>query len=305
METLKVTGDLPQPRFGHTITLVTESKAVLFGGAVGEYGKYSIRGEAYVFECTNKSWKKLNPGGNLPAARAAHSSTAVEANQLIIYGGATGGGQLVSDDLYLLDLKNGDDKAQWAIVPVVGKTPGRRYGHTIVFFKPNLIVFGGNVGNEPVNDVWLLNVEKGPFTWKKLEFETNPQPSKRVYHSAALCTSGTASGMMVVFGGRGSDQKSNNEAWGLRRHRDGKWDWVRAPYNQTGEQPTARFQHNSLFLGSYMIVVGGRTNTLGEMVPLEIYDCESSDWAKYNILQRFRHASWIYENALYVDGGFE
>lgn len=45
---------------------------------------------------------------------------------MIVYGGATGGGALASDDLYLLDLRNGDDKGSWMIVPVVGSTPGRR-----------------------------------------------------------------------------------------------------------------------------------------------------------------------------------
>lgn len=78
------------------------------------------------------------------------------------------GGSLASDDLYLLDLRNGDAAAQWMIVPVVGRTPSRRYGHTIVFSKPYLIVFGGNTGTEPVNDVWCLNVDKAPFTWEQL-----------------------------------------------------------------------------------------------------------------------------------------
>lgn len=78
------------------------------------------------------------------------------------------GGSLASDDLYLLDLRNGDAAAQWMIVPVVGRTPSRRYGHTIVFSKPNLLVFGGNTGTEPVNDVWCLNVDKAPFTWENL-----------------------------------------------------------------------------------------------------------------------------------------
>lgn len=75
------------------------------------------------------------------------------------------GGSLASDDLYLLDLRNGDAAAQWMIVPVVGKTPGRRYGHTIVFSKPYLLVFGGNTVTELVNDVWCLNVDKAPFSW--------------------------------------------------------------------------------------------------------------------------------------------
>jgi hypothetical protein len=46
-----------------------------------------------------------------------------------------------------------------------------RYGHTVVFAKPNILVFGGNTGTDPVNDVWTLNVDKAPFTWVKLDIE--------------------------------------------------------------------------------------------------------------------------------------
>ena len=91
------------------------------------------------------------------------------------------------------------------IVPVVGKTPGRRYGHTIVFSKPYLLVFGGNTGTEPVNDVWCLNVDKAPFSWQGLELNNAEQPAVRAYHSSALCTTGSATGMMVTFGGRTAD----------------------------------------------------------------------------------------------------
>jgi hypothetical protein len=31
-----------------------------------------------------------------------------------------------------------------------------------------------------------------------------------------------------------------------------------------------------------MIVMGGRTNTVGEDVPMEVYDTESSEWYKFN-----------------------
>ncbi len=36
---------------------------------------------------------------------------AVDALQMVVYGGATGGGSLASDDLYLLDLRNGEQMA--------------------------------------------------------------------------------------------------------------------------------------------------------------------------------------------------
>jgi len=97
----------------------------------------------------------------------------------------------------LLDLRNGDEKASWMIVPVVGSTPGRRYGHTIVYSKPNLLVCGGNTGSEAVSDVYCLNVERSPFSWSRLEC-SDAGPSKRVYHAAAVCYAGSASGMMII-----------------------------------------------------------------------------------------------------------
>lgn len=38
---------------------------------------------------------------------------------------------------------------------------------------------------------------------------------------------------------------------------------------------------------------------------LEVYDTESSEWYKFNSLQRFRHACWSVDANVYVHGGFE
>lgn len=54
-----------------------------------------------------------------------------------------------------------------------------------------------------------------------------------------------------------------------------------------------------------MIVLGGRTNTVGENVQLEIYETESSEWKKFQSLQRFRHTVWSIESVIYMHGGFE
>lgn len=47
---------------------------------------------------------------------------------------------------------------------------------------------------------------------------------------------------MVVFGGRSSTSKSLNDTWGLRQHRDGRWDWIAAP-SKKQQLPEPRFQH--------------------------------------------------------------
>jgi len=46
-EPFDVKGDIPLARFGHTITLISKTKAILFGGATGDTGKYSITGDTY------------------------------------------------------------------------------------------------------------------------------------------------------------------------------------------------------------------------------------------------------------------
>ena len=135
---------------------------------------------------------------------------------------------------------------------------------------------------------------------------TGTIPVVRVYHSAALCQTGAATGMVVVFGGRTADQTAMNDSWGLRRHRNGVWDWVKAPYKGVNqEQPAARYQHSTTFVGSAMVVLGGRTNNPDESVGIEVYDTETAEWTKIPALQRFRHAVLFVENWLYVYGGFE
>ena len=54
-----------------------------------------------------------------------------------------------------------------------------------------------------------------------------------------------------------------------------------------------------------MMVLGGRTNTVGENVQLEVYETESSEWKKFNSLQRFRHTVWVIDSTIYMHGGFE
>jgi protein phosphatase len=217
----------------------------------------------------------------------------------VIYGGATGSGGLASDHLYQLEFK--ENLGVWSTVQTTGRTPGKRYGHIMCYAKPYLVVFGGNTAEKSVNDCWVLNIERTPTTWQEISSE-HEVPCPRVYHSAALCSAGSAAGMIVIFGGRSADQSPLNDAWGLRRHRNGNWDWVKAPYKS---KPRPRYQHTTLFMNSVMLVIGGRTNNVGESLPLETYDTENSEWHDFATAQRFRHGSWIYEDSVYIYGGFE
>jgi hypothetical protein len=232
-------------RFGHTVTLINKQQAILFGGARGTSGNYTICDDAYLFNINEKMWLKLNPTGTIPCARAAHASTSAENNRLVIFGGAVGGGGLATDDLHLLDLTDGEEKCKWSILNCSGTSPGKRYGHAMVYAKPYIAVFGGNLGNKITNDIWVINIDETKLEWKKLE-PTSDLPPPRMYHCAAVCKYGGAAGMIVIFGGRSDGSSALNDTWGLRKHRNGSWDWVNAPY-RNNVVPLKRFQHTMAF----------------------------------------------------------
>jgi protein phosphatase len=115
------------------------------------------------------------------------------------------------------------------------------------YFKPYLIVFGGNLGNKVTNDVWIINIDDGILEWTKLDTD-GESPCARMYHATAVCRHGGAAGMIIIYGGRSDGQIALNDTWGLRRHRNKKWDWAKAPYT-SGYTPVKRFQVN-LFINN-------------------------------------------------------
>lgn len=112
------------------MTLISKEWAIMFGGAVGD-GIYRITNDTFSFDCRTMTWTQMKPRNNedCPSPRAAHSSTGVEANQLVIFGGAHSHGNLVDNDLYLLKLSPNEANGKWVKVPVGGEKPSPRYGH--------------------------------------------------------------------------------------------------------------------------------------------------------------------------------
>ncbi len=52
-------GTVPPSSFGHTATQISKAKVVLFGGATGGDGKYSMTGDTYIYNVFNCEWSKL------------------------------------------------------------------------------------------------------------------------------------------------------------------------------------------------------------------------------------------------------
>eukprot|EP00398_MALV-I-01_sp_L67-1_P001006 gene1006-245_t len=156
--------------------------------------------------------------------------------------------------------------------------------------------------------ITVEKVDLSPFQWQKVQIkEGSREPRARVYHAADVCTEGPAHGMMVIFGGRTDNNSGLKDIWGLRQHRDGRWDWVEAP-TKSGPAPEERFQHSCIFWGSKFLVIGGRkasTRASDGILPTAVYDTETCTWTNISAAERFRHSSWLKDNQLWVCGGFD
>ena len=171
------------------------------------------------------------------------------------------------------------------------------------------MIFGGNLGNSLTNKVHYTlftgNNISQPIKWNILKTKENsPVPSPRIYHACSICKYGGALNMIIVYGGRNEKGSPLNDCWGLRKHRDGTWDWVLAPY-EDGYEPQKRFQHTITFFYNFLIVIGGRNSSENKQIPIEIYDTQTSKWVSVAFFNKFRHTTWIVEESIYTHGGFQ
>lgn len=131
----------------------------------------------------------------------------------------------------------GESKANWNILHTNEPKPQKRYGHTMVYLPPHLLVYGGIIKDKSKfsSDIWMINLDikinNENYEWKIIDTgKENIKPPPRMYHSAGICREGRAKGMIIVFGGRDEEKNMLNDMWGLRKHRNGTWDWVHLIY---------------------------------------------------------------------------
>ena len=231
----------------------------------------------------------------------------MDSNQLVIFGGAYSNGNLVDNDLYLLKVQNRDLVGRWIKVPIKGNKPNARYGHTLNFIKPYIVLFGGTGGQDPLNDIWILNVEQSPFQWTQVAFNPqSPLPEARVYHSSAVWRSQSQGEFVMIYGGRNKQQKPLNDLWALGKLPNDTWEWVQIQ-GQEDYEPVPRYQGQMVSFSNSIILVGGRNNNNlnNQNISIEIFNMISKKWYSFEMLNLYRHVCWLGREYLYYHGGFE
>ena len=320
--------NLPPPRFGHTVNIISKTRIVIFGGAIStpnNQASYTMTSDLYLYSMTQNAWKKLEPSNSYkpPHVRAAHASATVRDNQVLYYGGSIGNGQYASDDLWFLDIKN-QEEVNWMQVPIEGNTPGPRYGHSMVYIYPNLILFGGssnsgaNKKNVIMKDVWIFPTDKTPFNWIRLETESNSLLTARLYHTSCVYQKiNGESEALVLFGGRDSQNVSLKDLCLLAKQKDNNnkeyYQWIYVNPKNNDPAPISRHQHSAAMFGPFLFVIGGRSSHTANTT-FDVFSFISNSWYRFGNIGLFRHTIWIYYNdakqedfelLLYIYGGFD
>ncbi|OIW08459.1 hypothetical protein TanjilG_03135 [Lupinus angustifolius] len=265
--------DGPGPRCGHTLTAVAAvgeegtpgyigPRLILFGGATALEGNSAASGtpssagnagirlagataDVHCYDVLSNKWSRITPFGEPPTPRAAHVATAV--GTMVVIQGGIGPAGLSAEDLHVLDLTQ--QRPRWHRVGVPGPGPGPRYGHVMALVGQRyLMAIGGNDGKRPLADVWALDTAAKPYEWRKLEPE-GEGPPPCMYATA----SARSDGLLLLCGGRDANSVPLASAYGLAKHRDGRWEWAIAP----GVSPSSRYQHAAVFVNARLHVSGG------------------------------------------------
>ncbi|KAH7295189.1 hypothetical protein KP509_27G036500 [Ceratopteris richardii] len=289
--------DGPGPRCGHTLTAIAAvgeegsasyigPRLILFGGATGLEGSSAQAGpqiangvagirlagataDVHCYDVMSNRWTRLQPVGEPPSPRAAHAAAAV--GTMVVIQGGIGPTGLSSEDLHVLDLTQ--VRPRWHRVAVQGPGPGPRYGHVMALVGQRfLLAIGGNDGNATLADVWSLDTTAKPYEWKRVEPE-GECPSPSMYATA----SARGDGLLLLCGGRDASGVSLSGAYGLAKHRDGRWEWAFAP----GVAPSSRYQHAATFVNARLHVMGGsqgRGRIVEDASDVAVLDTAAGAW---------------------------
>jgi hypothetical protein len=118
-------------------------------------------------------------------------------------------------------------------------------------------------------------------------------------------------GLLLLTGGRDVSGVPLADAYGLARHRDGRWEWASAP----GTMPSPRYQHGAVFVGARLHIFGGAVGG-GKMVDepssVVVLDTAAGQWLTQaqaghsdDVMRRCRHAMASVGPYIFVHGGLK
>ncbi|XP_043695062.1 adagio protein 3-like [Telopea speciosissima] len=268
----------PPGRWGHTLSCVNGSWLVVFGGC----GRQGLLNDMFVLDldAQQPTWKEVL-GGTPPLPRSWHSSCTVEGSKLVVSGGCTDAGVLLSD-IHLLDLMT--DKPVWKEIPTSWAFPSR-LGHSLsVYGRTKILMFGGlaKIGNLRLRsgEAYTIDLEEDEPQWRQLVCgvvgsQNAVVPPPRLDHVAVSMPCGR----IIIFGGSIAGLHSPSQLFLLDPSEE-KPSW--RILNVPGQPPKFAWGHSTCVVGgARVLVLGGQTgeewilNELHELCLASIADADT------------------------------
>ncbi|KAH0786729.1 Kelch motif family protein [Histomonas meleagridis] len=186
-----------------------------------------------------------NINNGAPGERFGHTLTVVD-NKIYLFGGSNGSEYF--NDLWSFDTTTNNNRWEKENCE---DPPEARVGHTAVYYDGKLFVFGGrNKKKGVLNDVAVYTFSNERWTTLTL-----PQtPKGRYYHSASVFSS-----IMIIFGGKERGLLNDIALFDLS-----KLMWLPSPkvnfVDKSKTELTPRYGHRAIFVGGWVIILGGQTN---------------------------------------------
>ncbi|KAL7240442.1 hypothetical protein ACSBR2_006151 [Camellia fascicularis] len=178
--------------------------------------------DVHCYDLLTNKWPRITSFGEPLTPKAAHVTTAVGTM------GGIGPAGLSAEDLHVLDLTQ--QRPRWHRVVVQGPGPGPRYGHVMALVGQRYLMAIG--GNDDESVLWLMY---RPCTRLPSHMNGRNWNQKGKVHLRA--SSARSDGLLLLCGGRDANSVPLASAYGLAKHRDGRWEWAIAP----GVSPSPRF----------------------------------------------------------------
>ena len=166
-------GDMPEPRWRHTLSSVNDQTLVLIGGKT----TVKVFGDIWTFNTQESAWKRV---ANLPCPLHSHSASVME-DQIVLFGGLTDVEE-VWENVCIIDT------VTWT-VNVIGLPESviPRFSHTSHIRGNKLVLVGGvsNAVTQPGISVLEFNPKRTGFE-KCIEMKVESDKSLLIQHSSLM-----------------------------------------------------------------------------------------------------------------------
>ncbi|CBI24435.3 unnamed protein product, partial [Vitis vinifera] len=254
-------GEPPTPRAAHVATAV--GTMVVIQGGIGPAGLSAE--DLHVLDLTQQRprWHRVVVQGPGPGPRYGHVMALVGQRYLMAIGGNDGKRPLA--DVWALD--TAAKPYEWRKLEPEGEGPP-----PCIAFKAWMVVI------HIFLDILCFRIQNKIHTMSCFPSSTSVALGQLIFFVVIRATSSgmtswgcqqggfrmscalvyaTASarsdGLLLLCGGRDANSVPLASAYGLAKHRDGRWEWAIAP----GVSPSPRYQHAAVFVNARLHVSGG------------------------------------------------